>query len=360
MPSIRKAVLRAVASRLETAPITSALPEGALSTKLIGTHSGRFHCDEALACGLLLHTVQFSSSAILRTRVPDLLARADVVVDVGGVYDHSAARYDHHQATFSTMMETPRAKYTTTKLSSAGLIYLHYGKALIADFCAKFAPETTADVDMLYDKMYKEFVEHVDAIDNGVEQIEGGGEKRYHIPNTLASRVDVLGPRWNEEVTDDSTNIAFREAMILATSEFYERLEYLCMSWLPARRHVLEAFENAQKSENPQILILTTGGVPWKEHLFDIERENGVFGKSLYCVFPERTGEWKVIAVPEKIGGFSNRLPLPWKGLRDGELDAASSVDGCIFVHASGFIGGNKTFEGVMAMAKKSIAMGKQ
>jgi len=354
--STREAVLCSVRERVQRTSVSSQILTA--SQRVIGTHSGRFHCDEALACGLLLHTPSFRGSSVVRTRNPDILAKADVVVDVGGVYDHSIKRYDHHQKTFSTMMKTDRAQYEVTKLSSAGLIYLHYGKILIKEFCEQFAPEFVESTDLLYDKMYKDFVQHVDAVDNGVEQCEGTFEKRYHIPNTLASRIDSLNPRWNEEITDEICNANFQKAVLLATSEFYEKLEYYCMSWLPARKLVIDAFATAQQTDYPEIIIISAGGVPWKEHLFDIEKEAGKAGKTLYTLFPEPNGDWKVIAVPEKLGGFSNRMPLPWKGLRDGDLDKASGIDGCIFVHASGFIGGNRTYEGVVAMAKKAIELG--
>ena len=50
---------------------------------------------------------------------------------------------------------------------------------------------------------------------------------------------------------------------------------------------------------------------------------------------------------------FESRKPLPeaWRGVRDDELSKLSGIDGCVFVHASGFIGGNKTEEGTMKMA---------
>jgi uncharacterized UPF0160 family protein len=34
---------------------------------------------------------------LIRTRDPQELEKCDVVVDVGGVYDHNTHRYDHHQ-----------------------------------------------------------------------------------------------------------------------------------------------------------------------------------------------------------------------------------------------------------------------
>ena len=36
---------------------------------------------------------------------------------------------------------------------------------------------------------------------------------------------------------------------------------------------------------------------------------------------------------------------------------AAAGVPGCVFVHASGFIGGNDTLEGAVAMASKALDM---
>ena len=37
-------------------------------------------------------------------------------------------------------------------------------------------------------------------------------------------------------------------------------------------------------------------------------------------------------------------------------LTAAAGIDGCKFVHASGFIGGNATYEGALAMALRLVA----
>ena len=47
-------------------------------------------------------------------------------------------------------------------------------------------------------------------------------------------------------------------------------------------------------------------------------------------------------AVPVSPESFASRKALPevWRGLRDDVLSKASGVDGCVFVHASGFIGG--------------------
>jgi uncharacterized UPF0160 family protein len=57
-------------------------------------------------------------------------------------------------------------------------------------------------------------------------------------------------------------------------------------------------------------------------------------------------------------GSFENRRdigPKAWHGLRDAALSEAAGVPGCVFVHASGFIGGNATYEGALEMARLSL-----
>lgn len=53
------------------------------------------------------------------------------------------------------------------------------------------------------------------------------------------------------------------------------------------------------------------------------------------------------------------RLPLAesWRGLRDAELSSVAGINGCVFVHMSGFIGGNETRTGALDMARKSLAL---
>lgn len=53
------------------------------------------------------------------------------------------------------------------KLSSAGLIYAHFGKRVIASIIGE--PSVESDIiASLYPVVYKSFVSEVDAIDNGV------------------------------------------------------------------------------------------------------------------------------------------------------------------------------------------------
>lgn len=53
----------------------------------IGTHSGTFHCDEALGCFLLQQTPQYKDAGVTRSRDPAVLDKLDIVIDVGGTYE---------------------------------------------------------------------------------------------------------------------------------------------------------------------------------------------------------------------------------------------------------------------------------
>ena len=57
-----------------------------------------------------------------------------------------------------------------TKLSSAGLVYLHFGHKVISQIL-----KTTEKDDVtckIYDKIYENFVQEIDAIDNGISQCD--------------------------------------------------------------------------------------------------------------------------------------------------------------------------------------------
>jgi uncharacterized UPF0160 family protein len=99
--------------------------------------------------------------------------------------------------------------------------------------------------------------------------------------------------------------------------------------------------------------------VPWKSHLFDIEKELNIVNAELkFVIYNDKNDKsFRIQCVPENENSFINRLSLPekWRGLRDQELCLISKIDECVFVHASGFIGGNKTLDGALKMARETL-----
>ncbi|KIV86875.1 hypothetical protein PV11_02457 [Exophiala sideris] len=342
---------------------------------IVGTHNGHFHADEALAVYMLRLLPDYASASLVRTRDPSLLDTCHTVVDVGGEYDAGKNRYDHHQRTFNTAFPEHQ-----TKLSSAGLVYMHFGKAIIAQHTK--LPVDHSDVELLHRKLYDDFVEAVDANDNGISKYDdskleqAGIEKRFKDGGiTLASLVNDLNhddpmgtpSRSTADQPQAEEDFRFSLASSLMGNAFLRKLHGAATAWLPARSIVKEAF-NTRTSAHPsgQLLVLPRAGIPWKEHLYGIEEEAGLSPeqKVLFVIYPEKEeadSKWRIQAVSKNMSSFENRksLPEPWRGVRDAELDALLGDDvqnGAVFVHAAGFIGGHKTEAGVRAMASLALA----
>uniref|UniRef100_A0A1I8AVZ0 UPF0160 protein MYG1, mitochondrial n=1 Tax=Steinernema glaseri TaxID=37863 RepID=A0A1I8AVZ0_9BILA len=346
-----------IVQHLRTMSTTTVLSTLKPDVPAIGTHNGKFHCDEVFACYMLKRLPEFHNHIILRTRDPNLLADCKLVVDVGGIYDHSALRYDHHQREFKETMKSLDILDFNTKLSSAGLVYAHYGKRVIGNILGLSHGDPV--IDILYRKMYENFVEGVDAVDNGIPAFDG--VPRYHLTGGISGRIGHFNPNWNEDGVDP--NERFAKAMSVIGEEFEGALSYLYSAWWPAREIVEKALKRRTEYEaSGKVLVFENGSCPWKEHFFDLEEELGLKGDEItYAVFGDQTnGDWRVQSIPvDALRQFENRLPLPeeWRGIRDADLSEKSGIAQCVFVHASGFIGGNKTMEGAIQMAVKSLKL---
>lgn len=325
----------------------------------IATHNGKFHADEVFAVSLLRSLDRFKDAEIVRTRDPEILKTADVVLDVGGVYDPNSHRYDHHQPEFKDSF-APKFK---TLLSSAGLVYKHFGREIL--LAAK--PDLSeTQCEAMYEHVYQSFVEPFDANDNGISAYPADVKPSIARGFDIFQHVNLLNPEWNEVITPQSSNESFMKAVSVVSSVFSLFLNNCLNAWLPARDIVLKALEEAKavssatKQTDEAILVLPTS-CPWKQHLFDAAGTE----KILYLIYPEGANDsWRIQACPESPDSFASRLALPeaWRGLRDAELDqilAPSGVEsGAIFIHRSGFIGGHKTKQGALAMARLAVEIG--
>ncbi|XWS48747.1 hypothetical protein CRYUN_Cryun13aG0102800 [Craigia yunnanensis] len=334
-------------------------------SKRIGTHNGSFHCDEALGCFMIRLTDKFFNSEIVRTRDPKVLEGLDAVLDVGGVYDPNHDRYDHHQKGFEEVF----GHGFNTKLSSAGLVYKHFGKEIIAKELQ--LGEDHPDVHRLFLAIYKSFMEAgMDRINTiGVllspwfsfsyASFDTDKPPRYVNNTHLSSRVGRLNLDWTDpDQLPEKENEAFQQAMALAGSEFLDGVRFHAKSWLPARSIVMECIEERYDIDPSGEIMVLKRFCPWKLHLFELEEEMKVEPLIKYVFYEdERAKQWRVQAVAVSPDRFESRKPLPaqWRGLRDDELSKEAGIPGCVFVHMSGFIGGNQTYEGALAMARTAL-----
>ena len=241
------------------------------------------------------------------------------------------------------------------------------------------------DVDRVHTKIYRDFIEAFDANDNGVSaydtaQLDNAGVKkrfndrgfsiasvvnRYNyapLPASEASTITTNGAAPTAPDGQAEEDARFLLASSFTGQQFVFELTDTVNSWLPAYNIVASSFASRHEYDSAgRIMVLPhrKEGLPYHDHLDALEADANVPGQVLYTLFPEngeKDSKWRIRAVAKSNEGFENRKPLPekWRGVRDEQLSEVAGIPGCVFVHASGFIGGNKTFEGVLQMAKQA------
>ena len=130
--------------------------------KQIITHSGDYHVDEIFAIALLAHVFRengYFMPEIVRTRDEDMLKKASkdkkiALIDVGRTYEPDMMNFDHHQKSFDLEWESG------TPLSSTGIIFKYLKENGLID-----------SDDSTLQKFQKNYVEPIDAMDNGISRI---------------------------------------------------------------------------------------------------------------------------------------------------------------------------------------------
>jgi len=281
----------------------------------IATHNGNFHADDVFSIAALKSI--FPSFKLVRTRDLEIIAKADIVLDVGGEYDPDAGRFDHHQRGGAGERENG------IPYSSFGLIWQKYGLE-ICDGNQRLANAIDAGL-----------VSTIDADDCGY------GERAEGI--SLSRTISMFNPTWQEESDFDA---GFDEAVEFA-SRLLSRFIASANGGISAQSLVAKAIEDA---EDPRVIVLEKY-IPWKKTVLKLSEE------ALYMVYPSQTGQWRVQTVPVEQGSFDNRKPLPqkWAGLSGAELKEVTGIDDAMFCHNGLFIAGAESFESTMKMA--SIAL---
>lgn len=322
----------------------------------ICTHSGPFHADEALAVYMLRLLPKFKDAKVVRSRNPEDWEASDIVVDVSAKYD-GIKFFDHHQREF---FETFNGDYDT-KLSSAGLVYKHFGRDIIAAIITESGATPNEDhLDILYDKVYKQFIEALDANDNGIDKYEKSKDLTPKFKDTSISIPGIISgmnPSWNGDCSSEAYDKNFQRASKFVGETFVDLVKGYALSWLPAKTIVAEAVKDRLSVDDSGKIIVLSQFCPWKEHLYELEKENGINGQIEFVLFADSTGTWRVSTVPVSSTSFQFRKGLPesLRGLRDEVLSEKANISDGVFIHAAGFIGGAKSRESVYKLAKMSL-----
>lgn len=295
----------------------------------IGTHSGSFHADDAVGISIL--RILNQDAEIIRTRDAEVLAGCDYVVDVGGVHDPKAGRFDHHQKGFSKKRENG------TPYAGAGLVWAEFGEA----FVRKVSPELTAEqVAFVAETVDTVLIQYVDAVDSGVfvpGPIEFG----------LASIIGNFNAVWTDiEGLDD---YRFEQASHLAGMALVSLVRAQAAEQLAGER-----VRSAPQLCDGRVLVLDTPRLPFERYVAEEMPE------VLYVVYPESRGQqYQVKVVPAVLGTFEARrdLPAAWAGLRDSALAEVTGVSDAVFCHNGRFICGAQSREGAIALASLALTL---
>jgi len=283
-----------------------------MNDKTIATHNGNFHADDVFS--IAAFKIISPSFKLIRTRDAELIAKADIVIDVGGKYDPDTDRFDHHQRGGAGERENG------IPYSSFGLIWQKYGLQIC---------QGNQDVANAVDAG---LVSTIDAIDCG--HIKGISEGI-----SLSQTISMFNPTWQE---DSHFDTCFDEAVDFAT-RVLTRFIASANGGISAKEIVAQAIENAK---DPRVIVLEKY-TPWKRTVLTLSEE------ALYMVYPSQTGQWRIQTVPVELGSFEDRKSLPklWAGLSDNELKEVTGIDDAMFCHNGLFIAGAESFESTMKMA---------
>ena len=282
----------------------------------IATHNGNFHADDVFSVAALKCVIP--SFTLIRTRDLEVIAEADIVLDVGGEYDPEAGRFDHHQRGGAGERENG------IPYSSFGLIWKKYGLEICGD---------NQDIANSVDSG---LVSNIDAVDCGhVEGVSKG--------ISLSQTISMFNPTWQEESHFD---VCFDEAVEFA-QRILKRFIASATGGISAKVIVAKAIE---KAEDPRLIVLEQY-TPWKRTVHALSEE------ALFMVYPSDSGQWRIQTVPVEPGSFENKKSLPqaWAGLANKELQDVTGIDDAMFCHNGLFIAGATSFESTMKMASLAL-----
>lgn len=323
----------------------------ASSSKIVAAHSGSFHADDVLSCTMAKYIEQFRGFWIVRSRNMKILKEADMVVDVGGIFDPETNRFDHHMKEFNHTFDD----VLKIKMSSAGLVYKYHGKEVIKNILLALAlnENDEKNIDLIFQKVYINFIAYVDANDNGVNAYQGVA--LYPNTTSYASRIGRMNPEWNEPDMDQSTQ--FKLAMDLAEEELVCQIRSVAKSFIPAYEIVKKAIDNRFDVHKSGSVICLDTCCPWKEHLCEIEKAMNIEGQIKFVLYKDTNEGYRIQTVPLSQGSFQFRhgIHSDWRGLDREKLKEVCKIDDVVFVHSSGFIGGARSYDSALKMAELSL-----
>lgn len=286
------------------------------------THDDRFHADDVFGVAALQLMFGVDTTNIIRSRNKEKIKNADIVLDVGGIYNIATKRFDHHQPGGAG------ERNNGIQYASFGLIWKEYGEQL----CGSEEAAQIVDASL---------VQPIDAGDNGIvisTPIEGMPFE--YVINTM---MGSFGPTWKE---DDSVLDTHFEYVVSFARELIKREIAFAQARTEATPYIQNAYEQA---EDKRLLILD-GYYPWISVVKTMP-------EVLFVISPSKNKDkWRVNAVQESLFVNKKSLPQEWAGLQSEELQKVTGVPDAQFCHRALFMAVAESKEGAIALAQKALS----
>lgn len=277
---------------------------------MIITHSGRFHADEVFATAIIL---LLEDREVIRTRDKAQIEKGEIVLDVGGIYDPSQLRFDHHQNSFT------RTRENGIPYATAGIVWEHFG----ADLLKKRGLEDDYERNYALQWIDQKLIADVDAVDNG-----------YYAEDARPS-VSLIIAMMNQSRDEEQQYHAFLKAITFTTDIMNN---FIAAAIKEAK--VVKELESLLPTVDKQGILVLNKDIAFKDFLRthpEIKRVVYPRGEDQYGVFCN-----------EK----HNHLPERFRGLREEELAEVSGLKDAIFCHKSGFMAVCSSQESALTLAK--------
>ena len=266
------------------------------------THNGTMHADEVFATAFL--SLYFGNFKVARvSEVPKDISSKTIIYDIG------KGKFDHHQT-------DARIRDNGIKYSSFGLLFEEYGLSYLKKLKLK-------NTKAIYNYLVKDFIEAIDAIDNGIfPEI-----KSIYKIKTVSDVIKIFNPSYG---SNDKEDEQFIKAVSLAESILTEELKNV-IGKVEAGVKVKKILN---KTKGP-ILILDEY-LPYEETIL-----TSLSGKKiLFAIYPSNRGGYGIKTIPISTTDKTSRVYFPkeWGGLTNDALEKVTGIKGSLFCHTNRFL----------------------
>lgn len=287
----------------------------------VATHNSNFHADDAFAVATL--SLIFPDVKVIRTRDEETIKNADVAVDVGGIYDPTKLRFDHHQTGGAGIHENG------IPYASFGLVWKEYGEKLSGS-------KEVAEV------IEKKLVCYVDALDNGVNVSTNIYEDIR--PYTIS---DYLYSYWIDgDVDKEHVDQIFHRVSSMAKD--------LIIREIDKAKRIFEETKLVEDIYNESLdkrMIVLEKNLAWGK-VFEDKPE------ALVVIYPNKeVNTWSAKMIRVNSHSFETRISFPkaWAGLTGENLVKVSGVSDAVFCHNARFLTVAQSKEGAIKLAQIAL-----